>query len=330
VLVPVKSTTLPVTSITGSITGSVVDFTGTSTNIAIPSITGAIAGKVIAIGTSNSIPIPSIIGAITGNVIDFIGTSNNIHIPFITGTILGNASVGISGTSISISVPSITGSITGQIVDFIGTSNGSISITGLASGVRGESGSSLVASITISGAITGSIGEAGSSVNTLSLITDIEGIIQVSGTVNTSLTCSSQIYGTIFQLPVVILKPSDINMLETSTITIQNLMNSNIFNVNTPTFTVDCSEADYVRLNLMSDTALTFINTQKEGQKIMLALYQADDVVHNVTFGSNVRFGSDEIALPTLSQEIEKLDRIAFIYDAESDTLDMIGLARGY
>jgi len=127
-----------------------------------------------------------------------------------------------------------------------------------------------------------------------------------------------------------LLKPSAENIPEVVGVSIRTLKDANIFTVITPTFIVDCSISDYIRLNLMSDTTITFANASKEGQQIVLALYQADSTVHNVTFDTTARLGTDIFSFPTLSTSIGLLDRIAFIYDSVAHTYDLAGYSRGY
>lgn len=126
-----------------------------------------------------------------------------------------------------------------------------------------------------------------------------------------------------------LLKPSTQNIPEFTDVSIRTLRDSNIFTVSTSTYSVDCSISDYIRLNLMSDTTITFSNATKEGQQITLALYQADTIAHNITFDSSVRLGADIFSYPTLSS-IGLLDRFIFIYDSVANTWDFTGYSRGY
>lgn len=127
-----------------------------------------------------------------------------------------------------------------------------------------------------------------------------------------------------------LLKPSSENIPEVTGVSIRTLKDSNIFTISTTIFIVDCSISDYVRLNLMSDTTITFINATKEGQNITLGIYQADVVSHTISFDSTVRLGSDIFSFPTVSATIGLLDRFTFIYDSITNTYDFVGYSRGY
>lgn len=131
-------------------------------------------------------------------------------------------------------------------------------------------------------------------------------------------------------MPTNLLKPSLENIPEITSVSIRTLRDSNIFTVSTSTFVVDCSISDYIRLNLLSDTTITFSNATKEGQQLTLALYQADSVIHNVEFDSTVRLGTDIFSFPTLSNTVGLLDRFIFIYDSVANTYDFSGYSRGY
>jgi hypothetical protein len=131
-------------------------------------------------------------------------------------------------------------------------------------------------------------------------------------------------------MTTILLKPSTENIPEITDVSIRILRDSNIFSVTTSTFIVDCSISDYIRLDLMSDTTITFTNANKEGQQVTLALYQADSILHNVSFDSSVRLGTDIFSFPTISTTIGLLDRFTFIYDSIVNKYDFIGYARGY
>lgn len=127
-----------------------------------------------------------------------------------------------------------------------------------------------------------------------------------------------------------LLKPSVENIPEIVGVSIRTLRDSNIFTVSTSTYIIDCSISDYIRLNLMSDTTITFTNAVKEGQQITVALYQADTVIHNVVFDDTIRLGTDIFSVPTLSQTVGLLDRLVFIYDSVANTYDLVGYSRGF
>ena len=131
-------------------------------------------------------------------------------------------------------------------------------------------------------------------------------------------------------MTTILLKPSIENIPEITDVSIRTLRDSNIFTVSTSTIVVDCSISDYIRLNLLSDVVITLTNAAKEGQQLTLALYQSDTVVHNVSFDSSVRLGTDIFSFPTLSTAVGLLDRFVFIYDSVANRYDFSAYSRGY
>ena len=127
-----------------------------------------------------------------------------------------------------------------------------------------------------------------------------------------------------------LLQPSSENIPEITSVSIRTLRDSNIINATLATTLIDCSISDYIRVNLLADTMITFANANKEGQQITLAFYQADTVPHIVTYDNMVRLGTDIFSFPTLSTTIATLDRMVFIFDSFANTYDLVGYSRGY
>ena len=113
-------------------------------------------------------------------------------------------------------------------------------------------------------------------------------------------------------------------------VSIRSLKDSSVISANTSNTIIDCAKGDYFRINLTVDTQITLTNASKDGQQIVLAVHQSGLVPHTVTYGNSVRLGTDIFSFPILSQTIDKLDRIIFMYDFYSDSYDLVGYARGY
>jgi hypothetical protein len=109
-----------------------------------------------------------------------------------------------------------------------------------------------------------------------------------------------------------------IRSLKDSSVVIANTINTNVV-----------FDTDYKKINLLSDTTITFSGGIKDGQQLVLALVQADTIPHTVTF-SNVRLGSDIFSIPVLSTTLGKTDRFMFFYDLTANTYDLLGYARGF
>ena len=127
-----------------------------------------------------------------------------------------------------------------------------------------------------------------------------------------------------------VLKPSSENIPEITTISLRTLKDSTTIAAENSATLIDCSINDFVRLNLLSDTHLTFSGGMKDGQQIVVAIVQADTTPHVVTYSSNVSLGYDVFSFPVLSETIGKLDRLAFMYDAVANTYNLVGYSRGY
>ena len=131
-------------------------------------------------------------------------------------------------------------------------------------------------------------------------------------------------------MTTILLKPSSENIPELTSVSIRTLRDSNIITASTSNTVIDCSLSDYVRVNLFSDTLLTFTNATKEGQQVTVAVFQADTINHNITYDTMVRLGTDVFSFPTLSTTLNTLDRIAFSYDSVANTYDLLGYSRGF
>ena len=118
---------------------------------------------------------------------------------------------------------------------------------------------------------------------------------------------------------------------EQTEVSLRTLKDSSIILANTAETIINCENVDYVRINLQADTKLSFINANKEGQQIVVALYQYDTIVHDITLDFDmVRLGTDIWSVPQLSKVVGKLDRLIFTYDAFSQKYDLVGYSRGY
>lgn len=96
----------------------------------------------------------------------------------------------------------------------------------------------------------------------------------------------------------------------------------------TAQITADFSYADSIRITLAGSPTIT-LSGAGNGQKCILELTQDASGGHSVTFGPEVRLGSD-LTLLSLSSEPGKTDRIGFIYDQASATYDAVAIMRGF
>lgn len=92
--------------------------------------------------------------------------------------------------------------------------------------------------------------------------------------------------------------------------------------------TADFSAADVVRLTLAGNAAITLAGAA-DGQKCLLEVTQDATGGRTLSFGSEVRLGTDLTVL-TLSTAPGKTDRIGFIFDAASGTYDGVAIMRGF
>lgn len=92
--------------------------------------------------------------------------------------------------------------------------------------------------------------------------------------------------------------------------------------------TVDWSNADVVRMELTGSTSFTFTGAV-DGQRCLLELKQ--DVVggHTVTFGAEVRYGTD-LTSYTATVTASKKDRVVFIYDGADNKYDVVSIIKGF
>lgn len=91
---------------------------------------------------------------------------------------------------------------------------------------------------------------------------------------------------------------------------------------------IDWSNADVVRMELAGATAFTFTGAV-DGQRCLLELKQ--DVVgsHTVSFGAEVRYGTD-LTSYTATTAASKKDRIVFIYDGDANKYDVVSIIKGF
>lgn len=127
-----------------------------------------------------------------------------------------------------------------------------------------------------------------------------------------------------------LLKPSTENIPEVTTVSIRTLRDATSITTSSPSSVINWSGLDYVRLNLTQDQIIGFTGATKDGQQLVLALVQAGTIPHRVAYMSSVRLGTDIFTEPVLSEELGKLDRIIFMYDAVADKYDLVGYSRGF
>lgn len=132
-------------------------------------------------------------------------------------------------------------------------------------------------------------------------------------------------------MPQKLLQTSTKMIPEQVDVSIRTLKDTDIVLANTANTIIDCSRADYVRVNLQADTEISLSNGTREGQQLVLAIYQHDAMPHTVTFDmSTIRLGSDIWSIPKLSETKGKLDRLIFMFDSVSGKYDLVGYSRGY
>lgn len=92
--------------------------------------------------------------------------------------------------------------------------------------------------------------------------------------------------------------------------------------------TADFSAADVIRITLAGDPTITVAGAA-DGQKCVLEMTQDATGGRLVTWGANVRFGTD---LPSISLSTAggALDRIGLIYNAAAAKYDVVALSRGF
>lgn len=92
--------------------------------------------------------------------------------------------------------------------------------------------------------------------------------------------------------------------------------------------TADFSDADVIRITLAGNPTITLAGGS-DGQKCILELKQDATGSRTVTWGANVRFGSDLPSI-TLSTAGGALDRVGLIYNAAGAKYDVVALSRGF
>jgi hypothetical protein len=128
-----------------------------------------------------------------------------------------------------------------------------------------------------------------------------------------------------------LLKASIELMPEQTEVSIRTLKDASSVVATTATTILDCSKSDYIRVDLRYDTQLVLTGATKDGQQIVVGLYQGDvATTHVITYSDTVRLGYDIFSFPLLSQTVGKLDRLVFMYDLFSDKYDLVGYSRGY
>lgn len=113
-------------------------------------------------------------------------------------------------------------------------------------------------------------------------------------------------------------------------VSIRVLKDSSSTVIITPTYNIDCSILDYIKLTISDDIVLGFSGAVVDGQQITVAIRQLVQAPNSVTFDSSVRFGMDFASFPGVSPVVDRLDRFIFMFDSDSNKYDFIGYARGY
>ena len=111
---------------------------------------------------------------------------------------------------------------------------------------------------------------------------------------------------------------------------LRTLKDSSNITVSTPTYNIDCSSLDYIKLTISGDVVFGFSGAVVDGQQIIIAIRQLGVAPFTVSFDSSVRLGTDLTAFPGLSNTADRLDRFIFLYGADSNKYDFTGFARGY
>lgn len=117
---------------------------------------------------------------------------------------------------------------------------------------------------------------------------------------------------------------------EQVSVSIRAIQDSNTMTITLSAISIDCSLSDYIRLNLLINTQIALTGAIKDGQIITLGIYQADSVIHTITYDSNIKVGTDISSFPILSQTLGKLDRLVFMYDLLTNSYFLIDYKRGY
>lgn len=92
--------------------------------------------------------------------------------------------------------------------------------------------------------------------------------------------------------------------------------------------TINWGNFDLVRTTLEGDTTLSFAPVS-DGQRLILELTQDAVGGRLVTWPANVRY-SASLPMISLSVTPDATDRVGFIYSAQTDTFDVMAVARGF
>lgn len=92
--------------------------------------------------------------------------------------------------------------------------------------------------------------------------------------------------------------------------------------------TVDWSNADIVRMEIVGATVLSLTGAV-DGQRCLLELIQDEVGNHAVSFGAEVRYGTDIVSY-TASTAASKKDRLVFIYDGDAGKYDVVSIVQGF
>lgn len=94
------------------------------------------------------------------------------------------------------------------------------------------------------------------------------------------------------------------------------------------TMNINWGNFDLIRVTLEADTTFTFTDVG-DGRRVILELTQDAVGDHQVTWPANVRY-SASLPMISLSTSPTATDRVGFIFNALSDTFDVMAVARGF
>ena len=92
--------------------------------------------------------------------------------------------------------------------------------------------------------------------------------------------------------------------------------------------TAEFGRADVIRVTLTGDASIT-LNGAADGQKCILEVTQDATGGRELTFGSEVRFGTDLTSI-VLTTTASKSDKIGFIYNADAAKYDVVAMMKGF
>lgn len=93
--------------------------------------------------------------------------------------------------------------------------------------------------------------------------------------------------------------------------------------------TINWAEVDVARITMTGNITTTTMTGALDGQKMILELIQDSTGGRTISFGSNVRFGTDLTSI-TLSTAANKMDRVGLIYNSAASKYDVIAFVKGF